>query len=191
MPAALLSRQEVVERLMQVVRRRGYDGASLAELSKATGLGKSSLYHYFPDGKDDMVRAVLDHLEQQLRTMVFVPLRGPEPARRRLDDMVKTLDSYYRGGSEACVLGNLVLGTSRTRFRAKLRAIFDEWIDALATALVDGGISRSVARSRAEDAVMQVEGALILAGGMSDTALFTRALKQLPAMLLAPVPRRS
>jgi TetR/AcrR family transcriptional regulator, lmrAB and yxaGH operons repressor len=59
MSAAVLSRQEVVERLMQVVRRHGYDGASLAELSKATGLGKSSPYHYFPDRKDDAGLAAL------------------------------------------------------------------------------------------------------------------------------------
>lgn len=191
MPAALLPRNEVIERIMRVVRRHGYDGASLAELSKATGLGKSSLYHYFPDGKDDMVRAVLDHLEQQLRTLVFEPLREAGQARRRVEDMVKTVDAYYRGGSEACVLGNLVLGTSRTRFRSKLAAIFDEWIESLATALVDAGLPRQLARQRAEDAVMQIEGALILAGGMNDTTLFARALKQLPTTLLAPVPRRS
>ena len=187
MPAALLSRDEVVERLMRVVRRHGYDGASLAELSKATGLGKSSLYHHFPDGKDDMVRAVLDHLERELQAAVFEPLRRPGPARRRVEEMVKTLDDYYRGGREACVLGNLVLGTSRTRFRSQLRAIFDEWIDALAVALADAGLSKSVARTRAEDAVMRIEGALILAGGMDDVALFGRALKQLPNELLPQV----
>jgi AcrR family transcriptional regulator len=186
-PAALLSRDEVVERLMRVVRRHGYDGASLAELSKATGLGKSSLYHHFPDGKDDMVRAVLDHLERELQEAVFEPLRRPGPARRRVEEMVKTLDDYYRGGREACVLGNLVLGTSRTRFRSQLRAIFDEWIDALAVALADAGLSKSVARTRAEDAVMRIEGALILAGGMDDVALFGRALKQLPNELLPQV----
>src|SRR5512132_3404668 len=141
MPVALLSRDEVVERLMRVVRRHGYDGASLAELSKATGLGKSSLYHYFPAGKDDMVRAVLDHLERQLQETLFVPLRAPGPVLGRLERMVETLDEFYRGGREACVLGNLVLGTSRTRFRRQLQAIFDEWIDALAGALVDAGLS--------------------------------------------------
>lgn len=189
MPAALLSREEVIERLMRVVRRHGYDGASLAELSKATGLGKSSLYHYFPDGKDDMVRAVLEHLETQLRQGVFAPLRGPGPARRRVEQMVKSVDEFYRGGREACVLGNLVLGTSRSRFRARLRDIFDQWIDALASALTDAGLSKSVARARAEDAVMRIEGALILAGGMDDASLFSRALKQLPAELLAPASR--
>jgi AcrR family transcriptional regulator len=186
MPAALLSRDDVIERLMRVVRRNGYDGASLAELSKATGLGKSSLYHHFPDGKDDMVRAVLQRLERDLRESVFDPLRQPGPARRRVADMVKTLDAYYRGGREACVLGNLVLGTSRTRFRPQLRAIFDEWIDALAVALVDAGLSKAAARRRAEDAVMRIEGALILAGGMDDVSLFGRALKQLPNELLPP-----
>ena len=176
---------------MQVVRRHGYDGASLAELSKATGLGKSSLYHYFPDGKDDMVRAVLEHLGSQLQASIFGPLREAGPPRRRVERMVKTVDGYYRGGREACVLGNLVLGTSRTRFGAKLRAIFDEWIDALAVALRDAGLSRSVARARAEDAVIRIEGALVLAGGMDDVSLFGRALKQLPAELLAPPARRA
>ena len=54
MPAALASREVVLERLLATFRDQGYDGASLAELSAATGLGKSSLYHHFPGGKVDM-----------------------------------------------------------------------------------------------------------------------------------------
>ena len=190
MPPASLSREQVVERLTRVLRRFGYDGASLAELSKATGLGKSSLYHYFPAGKDDMVRAVLEHLESELKETLFDPLRVQGPVRERLERMVETLDEYYRGGREACVLGNLVLGTSRTRFRRQLASIFDQWIDALAAALVDGGVPARVARERAEDAVVRIEGALILAGAMNDVAYFGRGLKQLPSELLAPVASR-
>ena len=104
--------------------------------------------------------------------------------------MVRTLDDFYRGGREACVLGNLVLGTSRTRFRRQLQAIFDEWIEALAVALTDAGLSKALARARAEDAVIRVEGALVLAGGMDDVSMFGRALKQMPADLLAPAGRR-
>lgn len=189
MPPALRSREDVVERLLTVVRRSGYDGASLAELSKATGLGKSSLYHHFPKGKDDMVRAVLDHLEEHFRRMVFEPLRRHGPPRARLQHMVETLDAYYRGGREACVLGNLVLGTSRTRFRGRLRAIFGEWIAAVAAALEDAGLPEPLARARAEDAVLRIEGALVLAGGVGEVKLFSRALRQLPDELLAPPAR--
>ncbi|MEP6620312.1 MAG: TetR/AcrR family transcriptional regulator [bacterium] len=189
MPPAQLSLEEVVDRLMLVVRQRGYDGASLAELSRATGLGKSSLYHYFPEGKEDMVRAVLERLETQLRAGVFEPLRASGSPRKRVEAMVKTIDTFYRGGREACVLANLVLGTSRSRFRTQLTRIFEEWIDALAVALVDGGVSRAVARIRAEDAVVRIEGALVVAGAMDDTAVFSRMLKLLSADLLAPPAR--
>ena len=190
MPPASLSREQVVERLMRAIRRFGYDGASLAELSKATGLGKSSLYHYFPAGKDDMVRAVLEHLEHQLKETMFVPLRAPGAVEERLERMVETLDAFYRGGREACVLGNLVLGTSRTRFRRQLASIFDQWIDAIADTLVEGGVPAPLARERAEDAVVRIEGALILAGAMNDTAYFGRWLKRMPGDLLAKVPAR-
>ena len=54
MPARLHTREAIVQRLLGVIRREGYDGASLAQLSTATGLGKGSLYHHFPDGKDDL-----------------------------------------------------------------------------------------------------------------------------------------
>ena len=178
MPAALMPREEVVERLMKVVRQRGYDGASLAELSKATGLGRSSLYHYFPDGKDDMVRAVLDQLEEGLRTLIFEPLRGPGPPQRRLDQMISAVDAYYRGGREACILGNLVLGTSRARFQARLRSIFDQWTDAVSAALADAGVSRAEAQALAEDAIVRLEGAIIVAGGTRDPAVFGRTLKR-------------
>ena len=55
-----LPREEVVDRLTRVFRREGYDGASLARLSEATGLGRSSLYHHFPRGKEDMADAVFE-----------------------------------------------------------------------------------------------------------------------------------
>ncbi len=186
MPPASLSRTEVIERLTVVLRQQGFAGASLAELSKATGLGKSSLYHYFPDGKDDMTRAVLAHLAEQLQEALFAPLLAPGPARRRLDAMAGTLNTFYRGGREACLLGNLVVGETRDRFHEELAAIFEQWIAAIAVVLRDAGFSRTLARTRAEDAVIRIEGALVLAAGSGQEGVFERTLRQLPADLLAP-----
>jgi hypothetical protein len=138
-----------------------------------------------------MVRAVLTHLESQLQDVLFAPLRAPGSVRERLEEMVETLDAYYRGGREACLLGTLVLGTSRTRFRPQLAAIFDAWIDAVASALVDAGVPAGEARDRAADAVMRIEGALILAGAMDDPTVFGRMLRQLLRDLLAPEPARA
>lgn len=186
MPPALLSRDEVIARLLSVIREKGYDGASLTELSAATGLGKSSLYHHFPNGKDDMVMSVLDVLTAQLRDTVFTPLRRAGSPRARLDAMVKALDTFYSGGEDPCVLAQVALGATRERFRSPVRTIFTEWIAAIADVLVSARLPRSVARVRAEDAVLRVEGALILAGAMGDTTAFRRTLRTMTATLLAP-----
>lgn len=187
MPAAMLTRDQVIDKLMVVLRREGYSGASLAELSKATGLGKSSLYHYFPDGKDGMTLAVLERLAALLDAALFTPLRGPGPARKRIDALIAGVDAFYLGGREACLLGALVVGESRTRFQRELAEIFETFVDSIAAALRDGGVPRAEARTRATDAVIRIEGALILAKGTGQTAPFTRTLEDLKRSLLAPV----
>lgn len=185
MPPALLSKDEVVARVLTVVRHQGYDGASIAELSEATGLGKSSLYHYFPDGKDDMVGAVLDHVEQTLETNVFGPLRQPVSPATRIREMIEAVDTFYRGGREACLLATLGVGDSSKRFHPRVRHIFQVWIDAIAGAVRDAGVSRALAQARAEDAVIRIEGALVLARSFGAPEIFARTLKALPGTLLA------
>jgi AcrR family transcriptional regulator len=169
---------------MGVVRRQGYDGASLSELSKATGLGKSSLYHHFPDGKDDMVGAVIGHLETALEATVFAPLRSPGPPAGRLRAMNDQLAAFYRDGREACVLASLGIGDSSRRFHPRVRKLFRAWIDAIASALRDAGLARPVAQARAEDAIVRIEGALVLARSLGEPEIFGRTLRALPDELL-------
>lgn len=185
MPAALIPRDEVVARLQRVFRERGFDGASLSELSRATGLGKSSLYHYFPGGKDDMAIAVLDRIDAWMRDRALLPLRGAGPPQERLRAMLRALDEFYAGGRDACVLGTLVLGGARARFADYLKNAFEGWVGALRELAVEAGVATRDARDRAEDAVVRIEGALILAGALDDPAPFRRALRAVERDLLA------
>ncbi len=186
MPPALLSREEVVARVMSVVRRQGYDGASLSALSKATGLGKSSLYHHFPDGKDDMVGAVITHLETSLEASVFAPLRAAGSPADRLRAMNGALDRFYADGREACVLAILGVGDASRRFHPRVKRIFRDWIDAVASVIRDSGQSAEAAQARAEDAIVRIEGALMLARSMGEPSIFGRTLRALPEELLRP-----
>ena len=76
------SKAEVLDRLMDTFRRDGYDGASLAQWSAVTGLGKSSLYHHFPGGKSDMALQVLAHMAAGLERDLLAPTGGPGRRRR-------------------------------------------------------------------------------------------------------------
>ncbi len=54
MAPRLVSDSDLLERLGLLFRANGYDGSSLGDIAAATGLQKSSLYHRFPGGKQQM-----------------------------------------------------------------------------------------------------------------------------------------
>ncbi|HZD52674.1 MAG TPA: TetR/AcrR family transcriptional regulator [Woeseiaceae bacterium] len=189
MPAPLLPKSEVLDRLMESFRKHGYDGASLATLSERTGLGKSSLYHHFPGGKEQMALEVLAHLNAALEPSFRAVAKEPDP-QRKLDQMLKSIDVLYAGGKKACLLERLAASVDRERFGAPLRATFAGWIDAMAGICRAAGLSAATARRRAEGAVVRIEGALVVAGGTGDVGVFRRTLDHIRRSLLLPEPPR-
>ena len=189
MPAPLATRTEVLDRIMESFRKHGYDGASLATLSKRTGLGKSSLYHHFPGGKEQMALDVLAHLNAALRP-TFEAVEAQPDAKKKLKLMLDAIDAFYDGGKKACLLERLGASVDRARFGSPLRATFVDWISALTSICRAGGLSAAVSRRRAEAAVVRIEGALVVAAAMDDASIFTRSLDDLRATLLAPEPSR-
>jgi len=185
MPARLATRTEVLDRIMDSFRKDGYDGASLATLSARTRLGKSSLYHHFPGGKEEMAHEVLAHLNDGLRETFEEVDAEPEP-KKKLDILLDAVDLLYDGGKKACLLQQLGASVDRARFRSPLKATFASLMAALVDTGRAAGLSAAVARRRAEDAIVRVEGALVVAAGMDDLGVFRRTLSDLRATLLLP-----
>lgn len=61
-----------------------------------------------------------------------------------------------------------------------------QWIEAIAIVLEESGLETQLARYRAEDAVLRIQGALVLARGLDDTMPFQRTIQTLPTELLKP-----
>ncbi len=180
------SRADVLPALGEVFRAHGFEAASLSHITAATGLGKGSLYHFFPGGKDEMATAVLDHIDHWFETDVFAPLRTAADGPAAVVAMLAAVDRYFRSGNRVCLVGVLALGVTRDRFAARLSAYFAAWRDALAAALVRAGHAPTSAQDRAEDAVAAIQGALVIARALDDTGAFTRSLARVQARLLAP-----
>jgi TetR/AcrR family transcriptional regulator, lmrAB and yxaGH operons repressor len=186
MPAARVAKSQVLERLLALFRERGYDGASLAELSAVTGLGKSSLYHHFPGGKEDMARQALGHLERGLEQALFAPLRAAGDPPEKLGAMLDAIRAFYEGGRRACLLERLAASVASRRFREPLSKALTTWIESVAELCVEAGLPRPLARARAEDLVVRIEGALVVSAALGDTAVFERTIDELRRTLLAP-----
>lgn len=180
-----LPKEEVVIRLMRVFRREGYDGASLARLSEATGLGRSSLYHHFPRGKEDMAEAVLDLSSNRISRLVLEPLAAPGAARARLEAMAKGFGEFYAAGQDACLIELFGVGTTGMQFVPHLTQSIAILLRSISAVLIETGKPEDEARRRAEDALIAIQGSLVLARASGSTAVFHRILGELPDRLLA------
>ena len=101
MARQVAERSDTIPALANVFRTYGFDGASLAVITEHTGLGKGSLYNFFPRGKEEMAEAVLDEVDGWFRAEVFEPLRAESvPPRQRIQSMFATAGDYFRSGSE-------------------------------------------------------------------------------------------
>lgn len=180
----MMSKEETIIQLVDVFRQYGYDGATLVRLSKATGLGKASLYHHFPKGKTEMAAAVLNHVGQWLEENILSLLRGSDEPTTRIRAMSKHVDELYNHGEQACLLALLSLGESHELFHPQIQQALNAWIDGLAQLLVETGQNPDQARIRAEDAILQIQGALVLTRCLGSAAPFQRVLQRLPDDLL-------
>lgn len=177
------TREDVIPEIRDVFRRHGYDGASLTAISEATGLGRASLYHHFPGGKEEMVGAALDDVEAMVDGRIVASLRqGNRPPVARLKAMSEELMVFHAGGKAACLCG--ILALTAPTLQPRVQKIFGRWLDALADLAEEAGRSRAQSRRAAEDALARIEGALILAAAQADTQPFQRALNDLPRILL-------
>lgn len=179
-------RADVVPRLGETFRELGYDGASLSAISQRTGLGKGSLYHFFPGGKADMAEAVLADISAWFDSNVFRPLADAGDAVAGIRATLRAVDAYFQSGRRICLVGAFALSETRDRFGDQVRPFFDRWRDALADALRRTGLDGDTATARAEDALIRIQGALVLARAQDDPAVFSRATARLETDLLAP-----
>ena len=171
--------------LLQLFRRYGYDGATLSRISKATGLGKASLYHHFPGGKEEMVDAVLESIERWRLDNIVPALEGEGDARTRLQRMCDRFSELYEQGEQPCLSAILLMGSARDVFHDKIQAVFSAWIAAISDLLIAEGVEETSARQKAEDVAIAIQGSLILAQALDQPAIFQRVLRELPEIVVS------
>jgi len=178
-----ISETELLDAAILLFRTHGAEGVSLSKLSEATGLEKASLYYRFPGGKEEMILAVLTGVSQWLETSLFPALRQEGPPRKRAAKAAELLRAFYEDGKLSCAVDVLSLPGGSPRRHEALKAALEAWIAAFAAFARESGMTPAAARNVAEDALVRIEGSLVLSRALSDPAPFQRTLKLLPDLL--------
>ncbi len=172
--------KQLFEGLFKVFRKRGYEGASLNELAEGAGLKKASLYHRFPEGKKQIGLAVLMHSSEWLDANLYMLLEDKNiPAKQRLEMALSRISELYNHGKETCILRSLSMESGMQIFGEKIKGEMNRWIKHFASLGRDFGMQEKTALKRAKESLVKVQGSLVVANAMSDTAIFTSSLDEI------------
>lgn len=180
-----MSKEQTIIKLIPAFRQYGYEGATLSLLSQASGLGKASLYHYFPGGKSEMAAAVFEYVVGCFSDRILKTLQGEAEPESKIQAMCNSLREFYDRGQKSCFLAIMSFGEADNLFHDRVKASLQLTIETLARVLIDAGIKPEVAKMRSQDAISKIQGALILVRILDDTEPFERAIESLSENLLA------
>jgi len=172
-------RADMLPALAEVFREHGFDGASLSLISDRTGLGKGSLYHFFPGGKEEMAAVVLAEIDGWFNRYVFAPLREEVDSQGAIEQMLQAVEVYFMSGRRMCLVGVFALSDARDRFASQVRTYFVAWTKDLTDALMRAGHDAAIARELSEETVAGIQGALVLARALDDPTSFQRTVNRL------------
>ncbi|WP_238360954.1 TetR/AcrR family transcriptional regulator [Iningainema tapete] len=174
-----MSREKLVIQLLNLFRQYGYEGVSLAQISQVTGLGKASLYHHFPGGKEEMAQAALDYIDDWLEANILQLLGSNTTPQARLKAMLDKVGVFYDEGRKSCLWAVLTLEQSSDRFHTHIKQALTRWIDVMVEVLKETGLNEVQAKYRAEEVIIKIQGALVLARALNNTTIFTRTINEI------------
>lgn len=132
-PKGAATRQRIIEGAAAEIRERGVAVTTLDDVRARTGTSKSQLFHYFPDGKDELLLAVARYEADQVLAVQQPQLGGLTSwaAWRRWRD---TVVSHYRGRGQHCPLNVLIsqLGRATPGAQAVVSEMLRRWQDEIA-----------------------------------------------------------
>jgi len=174
---------DLAEKALELFRQRGYEGTSLNDLAAASGLEKASLYYRFPGGKKDMALAAAAHVGQWFEANIFSPLSENGPSVDRIKTVAQRLRVFYGDGAKPCVLDSLSLRGGPPELAEALGNAYKAWLQAFAAVARETGMSRRLAEDRARQALIQIEGSLVLSRVTGNRKIFLDMLSELPDLL--------
>jgi TetR/AcrR family transcriptional regulator, lmrAB and yxaGH operons repressor len=172
------SRAALVDTAATLFRRQGYAATGLTQILDEAGVKPGSLYHHFPQGKQQLAAAVVDHtgagIERLLRKFLAGGLPVADIVDRWIDLLAGGLAADRRDGCPIEPIATESVNASAMVRAASARA-FSGWCGAIEERLHDDGWPVSDAKDVAIAVISLIEGALILSRIAGDTEALVAA----------------
>jgi len=156
------TRDRMVAGAARLLAERGLQATSFSEVLGLTSSPRGSVYHHFPDGKEQLVKAALDLVTAQMGE-VFSPSPGASPAEvadlfLRIWRSVLRRSSYSAG----CAVVAVTVAADSPDLLTHVGVIFRAWRGRMTRLLAQGGLGPPDAARFAATLIAASEGAVVL-----------------------------
>ena len=187
MAAVRKHRESLIATAISLFRTQGYAATGLAEILKRSGAPRGSLYHYFPDGKEQIGTVAV----QEAAVWISARLQGLADKSASPGDLVRSYGARMAGALEesgftyGCpiAMAVLVADPESSRIAAAGRDAFAKWCAVVSRTLQAAGLAAERSAELAEFVIGSLEGALILARTRRTTAPLLQAAQELGRLL--------
>ncbi|HLY28566.1 MAG TPA: TetR/AcrR family transcriptional regulator [Aggregatilineales bacterium] len=173
------SKEQMIEGAIRLLATKGLQATSFSEVLALTGAPRGSIYHHFPNGKNQLIAAALDLTSD--RTLQLIETKRGESARAITEfflDLWRKLLVYSEFQAGCSVLA-VTIATDSDELRQKAASIFDEWQKKLADLYIAAGVDAETAAEFSFELISASEGAVVLARAQKSLAPFEAVAKRL------------
>src|SRR3981081_1199367 len=167
MPAQPRHRGALVRAAARVFRRKDLAANGINEIAEVSGAPKGSLYHYFPDGKDQIAEAAVRFAGAGVVATLEKLEKEHDSASAMIRAYCRLLAGWMgkSGFRDGCPISTTLLESApqSAALAAAGCEAFAGWRAVIARALVRDGFGKAEAKRLSTLAVSAIEGALILA----------------------------
>jgi len=136
---AAAQRREILDAALEVFAERGLKGTGLSHVAEAAGIGRSSIYHYYPD-KAALVRDLLDAMLAEEEALFSKMLAAEDAPLPRIEAFLRQQIALFDAW---CDVAPLIFDLRASHARL-LRPFFRRIRGTLAAVIEQGQASRAI-----------------------------------------------
>ncbi|MFF9349300.1 TetR/AcrR family transcriptional regulator [Streptomyces sp. NPDC014734] len=186
------TRRRIILAMVALLQQQGYESASIKRIAAAAQASPSSVYHFFPGGKQELAIEAMHHGARGFSELLTKGLSSSaDPAEATAACALLLADdlkqSHWSDGCPVAVTALETIGRVPGLQEAATRALTG-WRDLVTAKLTESGIALDTARSLAGTVVSTLEGAELLSRVTADDTPLRDAAVHL-AQLVGAAPR--
>lgn len=176
-------RKQMVSGAVQLLARRGLQATSFSEVLALTGAPRGSVYHHFPEGKDQLVGAAVD-----VAGAFLIGLLDAKAGASAVEISAYFLQIWRavltRSDCQSgCAVLAVTVATDSPDLLAHAVTVFRSWRQRLAELLVQGGLDAKAAGPFATTLIASAEGAVVLSRAEHSIEPFDAVAAQMNAQI--------